>query len=423
MKIRNKIMRVILVPFLCMLVGYVFLVISYCIPNRWIIENVKESAETLLEQGIFPSGFLEGWFLDNSTDADCIAVSINKSSQNIFYNAINAFHYCSKENTNIAGPEGLYSTVNGYSDSKLDHSYLWHGFRIWLRFLLIKYNVTQIRYLLYFVNIIAVTFLCILLVQVGKNNWAFLPFLFSFTYFVFQVESMSLLFFNDLFVALISSIILILLYKNGKEKYLPEFFSGVGSYLAFSSMLILPMLTIGFPLIVLMTLKKEHNWKENMTDLLQCSLSWGLGYGLTMVTKIILSITLINSSRGLNNILLYTGKGEFSLIDRFKKVKEVFLYALSRSESEFDLFMVLIIIFVVYLLLKRIPFQAIKNVIPILFVGLYPCIWCFICVGHSLHWWTCWNYSITLFSVLQALWELRSFHKEESPVNDNKSME
>ena len=206
------------------------------------------------------------------------------------------------------------------------------------------------------------------------------------------------------------TIIVIWLFQNDKERYIREFFSGIGSFLAFSSMLILPILTLGFPMIILMTLRKKRGCMTNILCILQCSLSWGVGYGLTMMTKIFLSMFVLKSNRGWNNVLLYTGEGEFAILDRIKKTREIFFNIFSRSELETDLLFMLCLFLLGYLIIKGQKRNVIKHIIPLLFVGLYPFIWCLVCTGHALHWWTYWNYSITIFAVIQSLWELCDFH-------------
>ena len=124
-----------------------------------------------------------------------------------------------------------------------------------------------------------------------------IAFLLAFLYFEFQLESLSLLFFHDICVTLIACISLYRIDSTVFERRIPYVFSVIGTIMAFGSMLVLPMLSLGYPLIVLLIRLDDKNFKRKLLAILQCSLSWLLGYALTMGIKLLISKeTLIKSS-------------------------------------------------------------------------------------------------------------------------------
>ena len=209
MKLTMKYRKLIAIPFITMIVGYILLVLINLIPTKLILTKAKESANILSSEGLYPGVFFS--FMDNWTNADCISIIVNKKTNNPFYNAINAYEYANEADTQ--GIERLQSSLAGRAYEVHDHSYLWHGFQLWLKPLLLRYNITEIRLLMYFIIIALVSILCVLLAQTKNNPLGFLPFLAAFTIFNFQLNSLSLLFFNDFSIALIASIIA-LHYKN-----------------------------------------------------------------------------------------------------------------------------------------------------------------------------------------------------------------
>ena len=191
----TKQFRIIGILFLTIFCGYLLLTLVYLLPNSLLADNVKKSASELLQQSVYPSIYFKGAVLDNWTDAECISVTYNTSSSNPFYNAINAFHMGETD-----GVQRLYDTLF-HPDAVLnsvDHSYLWHGFRIWLRPLLCLYELSDIRALCFCINFVLFGVLCVFLQKLPGHLWNVLPFAAAYFYFNFAVESISLLFFTDL---------------------------------------------------------------------------------------------------------------------------------------------------------------------------------------------------------------------------------
>lgn len=390
-------------------IGYLLLVLVCIIPNGWILDNVDNSAYTLVRQGNYPSGYVDGWFLDNYTDADCISITYNKNSENPFYNALNAFQYGG------GNTKGLWSTVCGDTAEMGDHSYLWHGYRIWLKPLLMKYNITAIRTLCYGVIIFLMVILCIALVIKTNNMLAFIPFLISFTFFNFQMESISLLFFNDIFVALSGCMAVVYLEgKEKKKKYYKEIFAGIGAIVAFTSMLIMPVLTIGFPIVVWIVIEKRcPTWKEKALGVLKYSICWFVGYAATMLTKIVISSIIFKKNGGIGQVLAYTGSTKkYTIIGRIYCVYETFKNVVGKSEIQRDLLAISIILILIYGIIRnRKELKKLYDCIPYLIVALYPCIWVFICSGHAGHGWTYFNCSISMYAFFAISFSLCGFEK------------
>lgn len=145
------------------LFGYGLLVLVCIIPNSYIMKNVESSADKMNKEGIYPDIFATYTFIDNYTDADCISVTINQSTENPFYNALNGYQNYGETN----GLEALYGTINeGQGVIYKDHSYLWNGFRIWLRPLLLRYSISDIRTLVSWLNVI----LFVILMMIPKKT-------------------------------------------------------------------------------------------------------------------------------------------------------------------------------------------------------------------------------------------------------------
>lgn len=408
----KTIRNVLLIPIITMMIGYLLLVIVYLIPNYAIKDTVYSSSLKLYTQGDYPKGYsVSGWYLDNRTDADCIAVTYNTDGRNPFYNALDSFESGASEPA--VGTQALFDSMQGMKELSHDHSYLWNGFRVWLRVLLLRYDVSEIRVLLYWVSIVAITLFCILIVFVKKSLFACIPFLAAITMFDFQTETYSFLFFTDIFIAVVASIVMICMYQSNKDKYLYEFYALLGAIIAFYSMLILPMLSLGFPIITwFLLLKDEEKSRGGICRFVKMCASWLAGYGLTMIAKIILSGLFIHPGEGLGKVLYYTGQGVTDMGDRIKVVCDIFLTTINRSQVWIDMIIVLIIISVVRIIaLKRKIWKPVRILLPIFIVAVMPCVWCFVCAVHAGHGWTPWNYSLTVYALVGTACELAGFYQ------------
>ena len=406
--------KVLFVPIIIMVVGYFLLVIVDCIPYRWIKKEAEESAEILSDQGVYPSGYLEGWFLDNWTDADCISIVINKSSNNPFFNAIHAFQMASEDDPQISSIEALQSTVDGNATLEADHSYLWNGFQIWLRILMVKYNITEIRCLMYLTMLLFSTVICALIVRENNSVWSIIPFFVSFSFFNFQMESLSILFFTDIMIMLVGCFAILMYQRTDVQiTYIDVnelcIFAAMGSLVAFFSMLITPLLTLGLPLVLSIRQKKTRNDKSCLTSFLANSASWLFSFALTLVTKMILSTMLIGQNKGKSPVAAYLGNSDIA--ERLDTIADVFVKIGWESEVKIQLAVLLLAVLTVFVLWKkrgnliRYKYYTLSS----LLISIFPCVWCFVMEGHAGHGWTKWLYSISLFALLQMLWEFSEF--------------
>lgn len=406
----TKQFRIIGILFLTIFCGYLLLTLVYLLPNSLLADNVKKSATELLQQGVYPSIYFKGAVLDNWTDAECISVTYNTSSSNPFYNAINAFHMGETD-----GVQRLYDTLF-HPDAVLnsvDHSYLWHGFRIWLRPLLCLYELSDIRALCFCINFVLFGVLCVFLQKLPGHLWNVLPFAAAYFYFNFAVESISLLFFTDLNIMMLSC--LGILWAVSRKKDPTIIFALTGAVIAFSSMLIFPMLAIGFPLIVWLTATKDvkRSLIEKILHMIPYALYWLIGYAITSLTKILLSQTMINSNSGVNMVKLYLGSSNhLSAADRMERLRKVFNQIIYTSDLRYDCLMLSIAILLLIIIIRRkFSRHALLQGIPYLAIALLPFLWIFAVAGHSHHFWTCFNFSIMIYAVLQLLCNM-CHHKE-----------
>ena len=191
------------------LVGYFLLVISLCIPNGLLVQNTKKSAEILYSQGDYPDLYLDDAFVEGFTDADYVAVAYNMRTDNPFYNAIDAFNYCYSTRGYDRGSKALYMTFFDEPQKIYEHSHAWHGYRIFLRPLLIRYNINEIRYIMTSACLFLIVLICLYIGRISGSMIKSIPFLVSVAFYNYQIISISLSVALNLLLALIPSAVIL----------------------------------------------------------------------------------------------------------------------------------------------------------------------------------------------------------------------
>ena len=276
---------------------------------------------------------------------------------------------------------------------------------------MIKYNITDIRRLLYLSIIILLTFLCVLIAKARTSIWASIPLLFTFSLFNFQMESLDLLFFNDFFLMIVGSIAIIVVSMHS-NKYYEEIFVLLGSVLAFTSMFMVPLIVLSFPLIV--ALLYTSNGESCGKRFFKYTVAWGWGYAITMATKVLLSVCFVQSDRGLTQISHYLGNDKYTFVGRISRIVEVWKSLFWCSEISRHLVIAIIVALVIFIVIKRRnSINLLGKYWPVGIMLLFPAMWCFFCAGHSTHGWTVWNWSIAVFALLGLLFKMCGFDGTE----------
>lgn len=400
----NKIRTIILEVLVVLVVGYLLQVLVFCIPSYWIEENVYESAIILQQEGVYPSLYTLGTYVDNWTDADCIAVTYNKAFSSPFLNAMNGYENYSSNEENKCGTNNLVDSMNGNVDSMSNHTHLWHGFRIWLRPLLIWFNISQIRCIISCFFLITLCVLYNSLVQTVGNRWVGVAFVMAIGISGLHLESVSLLVFTDVFIAMLAVIVLLNL-RNNEFHRTEDVFTITGSLLAFSSMLIIPIVTLMLPLTICLFIHRKEIVREKIKLLFLYSIRWGIGYGIVLISKIAISALASINSQATSQVSRYLGiSGDLNFVTRLSTITEVFVRLCNSNKV---LIIVSIILLITSFVMVVVKYSYIKYKIPtyILFlvISSSPMVWCFCIAGHVHHNFTLFNFVISSFSLAMGL--------------------
>ena len=183
--------------FFIMIISFcIMLTLSSLIPKKFIEKKVNESAKILEEQTnqLFIPIKSKNVYMryDNYTDALMVNTAYSINTKTPFYSAITARKNYIEGITKIVYPDmigelkssskhknltqvgDLIDTVNNDTDESFEYARYWHGYLVFLRPLLVFFNITQIRALLYIALVILAIILLYLLYKRVNIQTAFI---------------------------------------------------------------------------------------------------------------------------------------------------------------------------------------------------------------------------------------------------------
>ena len=425
----------------------VLLTVTSLLPSSVLEENVRESSETLLEEGekvtynlgykeenIFT--FTDALMINNAYSVDYrhpleSSILIRKNyipgqTKVVYpdsqYNLGANEKYINKNTGDLYQTKELYGLMHGDNiEDSYEYARYWHGYLTVLRPLLSLFNYSGIRIVLFIATLITVIAMIVLLCRKVNviSGIIYGIGLLAISIFIVSKSINEILVF---LIAFIASIILLL--KKDTKKNIGIFFFIVGSVTNFIDLLTAPLVTLGLTAITyfLIIQKREEkaSIKEYILDLLKIGISWTLGYGLTWVTKWIITEVVygrpiisqaIEQALFRSDVPTYNGIELFGPIDVIKR---------NMDYLSIPVVMVIIAIALIYLVFIMIKnrnkkvniIQNLKCCIPYVLIFFFPMVWYIVIKQHSYtH--AFFVYRILVISILCLLIVATKIFKEE----------
>ncbi|MDT2644468.1 hypothetical protein P7D38_03455 [Enterococcus dongliensis] len=359
--------------------------LAFSLPNEYIEKNVNSSIVILDNEGLYfrlNSSDAKATKLDNFTDRQMIRRTIGIDKNPI----ISAM-------------------------SMTNYARYWHGYQIFLRPLLFLVNYAVIRQLYGFILILLLGINFYLLIK--KLDIFIALSLFISLYFArFYTFFLSMQFTNVFFLALIFNVFLLTRKEiNINSSSFLLYFFVIGSLTNFFDLLTVPLITLGIPLVILAyySLKnsyfKQVSLLKSIINIVLISLSWGLGYALTWVSKWIIGTLILKQNvlkDAFNTVLFRTEGNEKYPLDRVN----MFHLNLTTMFNKFNIsLLVLFILLTIYIIIikrKELLNKINMNSIIIIPIISFPYIWYGVLANHSqIHYW--FTYRLQIISVFALL--------------------
>ncbi len=254
--------KIIFVLIAAPLLFVIAMVIVQLIPNSWVEGNVRKSQDIIRAESIYHDAYhvpQTHWLAgsDGYSDDIFLQQQIADRSHGIVYGA-------------------MIPSYDRY----------WHGYSIFLRPLLVFFDLSYIR------QILVVCFIVLLVILahlIAKYINLATGVLFGVALALVNppIIMISLQYSNMFLLMLTASIVLMLLLaKNRPKQELFVFFAVIGSLTSFFDLLTTPSITLGIPLLLYVAYRIHNDDKGSiLKDVVYCVAFWGTGYFIAWFAK------------------------------------------------------------------------------------------------------------------------------------------
>ena len=396
--------------FAILIVAYfAFAVLSSLLPDKSIKAHIAESAPKMVEEGLYPQAIIsvEQCQMDNFTDALIMNQIYNIDRKYPVKSAMKMIR-SSEKGRDWDQPGLLLRKVNGENLEEQHYARYWHGSTFLFRPLFLVMDFLTLRHILFIVSsIFIMLLLCAYYPKAGLIKTIALALGFLLTYgFVMQF---SMQFFPVLALTVIGSL---LVAKREQSANFGLLFFVIGSLTCYFDLLTTPLLTLGIPMAVMLSLKREDEFqlKDNIIEISKLTLLWGLGFALTFLTKWALASLILGQN-------IFSDAYEVSLY-RMEAEEFTRWEAVTKNFGMLNLWMIGIAaaILLLFVIIKRLKISY-KKAVLFLIIGLMPYVWYLLLANHSyLHWW--FTYRLQAITVVCLLF---MFCDGSSAMKDGKS--
>ena len=294
----------------CATVFAALMVLVYHIPNRLMTVHLQQSLQLLLDEGQYRQivGGAANQTPDSHTiDNFTVAIMLNEAGHGDDDPLTSAFanpRVGEADNDEIAR---LFDALDKKENATnvVTYERYWHGYLVFLKPLLLAFNLGQIRQIsmAVFVGMLG---LAVILLARREGPLAGLALLLTFVAVNYQVAIYSLSLSACLHIS-IGAVLFVILRTESRstdsdslvEDFAAPFFV-VGGLTAYFDFLCTPVMTVGVPLVVLLYLcRRDITFSTCLRvarDCLLLSVFWALGYGLLWATKWLLATIVLRKN-------------------------------------------------------------------------------------------------------------------------------
>lgn len=277
--------------------------------------------------------------------------------------------------------------LNGSIDTAVEYTRYWHGFLVFLRPLLLIFDITQIRILYTIIFIYLFIRLFYLLKREFNFEIMFIWFI-SFlsiyiSYIGYSLEC------TPIFILSIISCI-ILLKKHGNIKNFSLYIFIIACIANFVDFLTVPLISLALPLFIkilyIYKTEKPVSIGKCIYIIFKSSIIWLIGYSFTWMSKWILVDIFFNRNsfvEGITQVLFRT-----DISNSFASGNNIFEYISMLLKPRY-LFILFTIVFlsVLHIINKKsflIKKQKLKLILPMLLLSIFPIVWYIVLSNHTL---------------------------------------
>lgn len=379
-----------IILFLIMVVVFSIAMIgTYLLPNERIRAHIAESKELLINQNGNPlfTDYIKGANLDVFTDLLIMNTAMNKGKtedESVFIRAFENSRYNNEEDNSYTSLQETVENPEVYNNQ--EYSRYWHGIQTIIRPLLLFFNYEEIRYI-FMLLIFVLLGISLLLINKNISFMHSMAFLVSMLAVCIFIVPMSIQYSAIFIITLLAVIIVNLLHKKQKAKFIPYLFFIIGGLTTFFDLLTAPLLTLGIPLIIEVLLRSREeslSIKKAFLEIIKLSILWAIAYGTIFFAKWVIASLIMQKDLitvAINQILFRTNGSEEYPATKIGAIVENFTYLYNNVLLACGI--VTIIGWIIALIKTRKNKINWKKILILLIVLIYPYVWYMVFAGHS----------------------------------------
>jgi len=296
--IRN-LLRNMLILFIASVAGFAALMTVSLIPNHLVSKNLQDSVETFEREGYRPeiTPYISSK-LDNFTDALMLETAAQEIDENIVNKSLLSYRYVGMQDGKELDPVETFIAYYGKKDNiefeESTYARYWHGYLVFLKPVLVMFHYSQMRMVNTILHLV-LTAIVFLKIKAEINIRTAILYVLMWASLMPVVLFCSLQFSSVFYITTIATIVL-LTGKLKKQENALCFFLVVGCLTSYFDLLTYPLITLGIPLIIYLSLYESDDVKENIKLTLLISVTWAMGYFGMWVCKWIMATLLTDKN-------------------------------------------------------------------------------------------------------------------------------
>lgn len=268
---------------------------AFLIDTPQMRQNAWQGAQMLCSDGGTPQmvGGFKSAQLDNFTAVLMIKTAAYTGDQTLMEKALGGYRAELAAGEGQSGWEAFcaYGDASETHDGGLSYTRYWHGYTLPLRLMLCVMDLANGQMLLYFAQ--TALFAAVLLMMAKRGLCRLMPALFLAYFLIMPMAAGVCLQYAPASLVMLLACCAVLAWDEKIEAAvsLPAFFALVGLVTNFVDLLTFPLITLGFPLVLLLALrmKTEDSFVRLLALAIVCCACWALGYGGMWALKWVLA--------------------------------------------------------------------------------------------------------------------------------------
>lgn len=292
---KGRMMRVAALLLAAALVCIACNALAFLIDTPQMRSNAWQGAQMLSQEGAAPQmvGGFKSAQLDNFTAVLMIKTAAYTGGQSVLEKALGGYRAELPVGEGQSGWEAFcaYGDASETHDGGLSYTRYWHGYTLPLRLLLCVMDLANIQMTLYFVQ--TALFVAVLLLMARRGLHRVVPGFFLAYFLIMPAAAGVCLQYAPASLVMLLACCALLLWdgKISEGIGLPAFFAFAGLVTNYVDLLTFPLVTLGFPLALLLALrlKTEDSARRIFALTIACCAGWALGYGGMWALKWVLA--------------------------------------------------------------------------------------------------------------------------------------